>query len=391
MTEASIVKFSTELLKIFANRPDGRLSATELKKKLAATSYGGQGDGIVSGLIEEGMIAVTGGGSSADHPRPKASYRLTSSGKDRAKDLARPARPDHEDEQLKYQESYILLQIFRSDDATLSRSKLNEKLKSVAARTSLEFEPRENPGTIDYHLHTLVENGHLDQKRQGVGINYTLTEEGRRALAATRQHEGASFTLKGDFLNRLLEAARGTASPVEEIEPSTDLSQAVEETPTRIEPQMNPEIILGLVDRLKAGAYAGKDVIPIHALRHLVAEGHGSDAASHQVFDHLLRQMRGNDQIELIAISDNRDATQEQLDDSIPGMNETILAHDGFRGGDPQGPLSGYNRSPRSGDLSAPLIPTSPPRGVARWSTSRISSTTPSASTPSGACGGLTA
>jgi hypothetical protein len=48
-------------------------------------------------------------------------------------------------------------------------------------------------------------------------------------------------------------------------------------------------------------------------------------AASHAMFDPILKQMRSEGNLDLIAISDGRDATQEQMDASIPGLNETIF------------------------------------------------------------------
>jgi hypothetical protein len=66
-------------------------------------------------------------------------------------------------------------------------------------------------------------------------------------------------------------------------------------------------------------------LIPIHEVRRLVAQDHGQDVASHPAFDPVLRRMWSEGIFELIAISDGRDATQQQIDDSIPGLNETIF------------------------------------------------------------------
>ncbi len=55
----------------------------------------------------------------------------------------------------------------------------------------------------------------------------------------------------------------------------------------------------------------------------MVSETHGEEAASHEVLDPIMQELRSNG-LECIAISDNRRMTQAQLDDSLPGINETI-------------------------------------------------------------------
>jgi len=321
----------TILLKMFAGSKGPRLSAADFAKKIAAQARRtpaaaldpAAADHGLAGLIEAGLIAVAGGGKTALHPRPQASYRLTEKGKDRAKHLSRPPRPSHhEDSQLQAQESYILLQLFRSKDGPLSRSKLNDKLKSKAAIGSLEFKIKEEPETIDYHLSLLVEKGYVEEKRQGVGVSYALGDEGRKALATATQHEGATFNLTGGLLNELLKLARESNPAAEVVDPPKPSDGPA---PAPEHRSIGVQDILELIDQLKSGDYAGRDLIPIHELRALVAERHGKEAASHPTFDPLLKRIRGDDQLDLIAISDNRDATQEQLDDSIPGMNETIF------------------------------------------------------------------
>ena len=153
------------LLKLFAEARDHKLSATSLKTKLATAAKKSttphaaeQVDQAITALLDAGKVAVTGGGKTGHHPRPKGSYRLTGAGKDHVK----PTKPDASDETLGYQESYILLQMIRFADHAASRSKLNDKLKSATAREKLEF-PADNPReTIDFHLHKLVRAGSLE-------------------------------------------------------------------------------------------------------------------------------------------------------------------------------------------------------------------------------------
>ncbi len=328
MADATTSQQRTILLQSFANRKDPRLSYAQLKEKFGP----GKGrlnleaeaaDRLVDDLIADGLLAVTGGGKDGAHPRPKASYRLTSKGKDHL----RPARPGHHSpELLEFQEAYLLLQVFRAEGRSLSRSKINDKLKTKAAVQSLEFDPKSDPATIHYHLSALVENAALAENRTGTSTSFTLTESGLRALATARQHVAASFTLKGEALNELLAAARGS-TPVSGDEKESELGTAPEPAtqPGPATPTVGEDDILRLVDHLKAGDFAGRELIPIHEVRRLVAEHHGRDAASHPTFDRLVKRLRSDDRLVLTAISDSRGVTQQELDDSIPGMNEVIF------------------------------------------------------------------
>ena len=330
MAETSPEAHQTTLLRLFERPTDGRLSAGELKKKLGRGSKKGpavapdalEADRALSGLIEMGLIAVAGGAKEGHHPRPNASYRLTEKGRQHI----RPARPDIPDEQLQAQEAFILLQVFRAKERKLTRSDLNAKLKTRAAMGQLEFDVKEAPATVDYHLAALVEKGCLDEQKRGVSVSYRLDpEQGARELASARQHDGVSFTLNGETLNALLAAARQSNPTRSRLEESPLVDEPADSAPAPISRPLGPHDITKYVAQLRSDKFAGKDLIPIHEVRRLVAEHHGDEAASHPAFDPLIKRMRGEGQLELIAISDNRGATREQLDNSIPGMNETIF------------------------------------------------------------------
>lgn len=66
------------------------------------------------------------------------------------------------------------------------------------------------------------------------------------------------------------------------------------------------------------------DLVPVHEVRRRIAEQLGPEAASHHVLDQIIRNLRSDRKIRLIAISDNRGMTEQQLADSIPGLNETL-------------------------------------------------------------------
>jgi DNA-binding PadR family transcriptional regulator len=328
MTETPTEPYQNHLLTLFSRLKEGRISAGDLKKKIAAASKRSPGpnasdaDVALADLIERGLVTVTGGRADGHHPRPNASYRLTEKGQH----YVRPARPDIPDEQLQAQEAFILLQVFRSKEQKLTRSELNGKLRTKAAIGQLELDVRAAPETVDYHLTELVEKRCLGEERRGNSVSYTLNpEHGARALASARQHDGVSFTLTGETLNALIAAGRKTIPdpPRREDLPipvrPPEMASALRSQP------LDEEGITRYIAQLRSDKYAGKDLIPIHEVRRLVAQHHGEEAAGHPFFDPLIKRMRSEGRLRLIAITDSRDATQDELDDSIQGLNETIF------------------------------------------------------------------
>ncbi len=217
--------------------------------------------------------------------------------------------------------------MIRFPDHSASRSKLNDKLKSTSARNNLEF-PQDGPkATIDYHLHNLVQAGSLEEKRQGVSTIYTLTAAGLKALGSANQHETVEFRFLGSALNFLLKTARDSSSheSAAASHQAPTPPEPPDGAPREAAPAVDPQQIHAYVAQLKADKFAGRNLIPIHEVRSLVAHHHGPQAASHPVFDRLLKTMRSEGELAIIAIADSRDTPQHQLDDAIPGMNETLF------------------------------------------------------------------
>jgi DNA-binding PadR family transcriptional regulator len=326
MSETSTATAEASIVRLFSTKSDGRLKAGDLKQKLGLGSKKGaiagidatEADRLLAHLLDQGLIVVVGGSKDGHHPRPNATYRLS----DKGKEHLQPPKPEIVESQLQAQEAFILLQVFRAKEQKLTRSELNGKLKTVAAVGQLEFDVKAAPETVSYHLANLVKNGLLEEQKKGVSTSYTLNpEQGAIGLASMKQHDGVTFTMTGETLNALLAASILRQSPAHPIE---EEAQSEPTSVSTLRPISEPEIIKYISD-LKSKEYAGKDLIPIHEVRRLVARNHGQEAASHPAFDPVLRRMRSDGQLDLIAISDGRDATQQEMDDSIPGLNETIF------------------------------------------------------------------
>lgn len=308
----------TNLLTYLAQKPEGR-TAADVADKLGLKKKKGQpaatdpsdADRLVTGLIDRGLIEVIDAAKEGLHPRRGARYRLS----DKGRLHLRPARPDIPDTQLKAQEAFILLQMFRANEHGLTRSQLNDKLRTRTAMGQLEFDVKSAPETVAYHLATLVEDGSLLEERKGNSATYRLDGgRGMAALAAARQHDAVSFTLRGETLNALLRTARGSGTPA---------AAGLEAPPPPRE--LAAHDVEAIIDELGSDRFAGKDLIPIHEVRRLVRDRLDAAAAGHPVFDKVLKQMRSEGRFRLIAITDYRDATQQELDDAIPGLNEILF------------------------------------------------------------------
>jgi hypothetical protein len=98
-------------------------------------------------------------------------------------------------------------------------------------------------------------------------------------------------------------------APTASLEPPQDLTAA----------------ILAEFETLLQERHGHQGRVPVYELRRHVADKFGPEAARHDRFDPVVKQLRQQNRIRLVSISDLRDATPEQLNDSIPGMNETFF------------------------------------------------------------------
>jgi hypothetical protein len=71
--------------------------------------------------------------------------------------------------------------------------------------------------------------------------------------------------------------------------------------------------------------YTHAGMVPIHELRAWVAQQFGPEAASHKTFDEVANELRKQNRVRFVTISDLRRGTPEQMEASIPGVNETFF------------------------------------------------------------------
>ena len=131
---------------------------------------------------------------------------------------------------------------------------------------------------------------------------------------------GPKFTFSGEALNLLLDAAREVAK---QFEP-----QVVKAPPKQL-PMLSVEelekAILSALEELRREKFAVSGMVPIYEVRAVIRQQFGEDSARHDVLDEAFHQLRRGNRLRLIPIADPARATAEQLQDSIPGVGETLF------------------------------------------------------------------
>jgi hypothetical protein len=329
MSETSTVSHQAKILRLLSLKPNESMKAGDLKKKLGLVSkdetpQAVEVDREFANLIEQALISVSGGTKETQHPRRNGSYRLTDEGKLHI----HPPKPDLSEEVLQSQAAFILMQFYRAKEQRMTRSELNKKLSTKSANGQLEFDVDQAPLTIDYHLMSLVGKKCLEDTSNIRSSSYKfLTGQGEKVLVSLDQYpsEELRFQLNSIQINELLKAARAAAPVATEAGNDVVTAPPVTLQQSPVQPILDESDVVSVIEELHSDKFAGKGLIPIHEVRRLVAQRHGSHAAGHPTFDPVLMRMRSEGRLELIAISDNRNASQEELDASIPGMNSTIF------------------------------------------------------------------
>jgi len=88
--------------------------------------------------------------------------------------------------------------------------------------------------------------------------------------------------------------------------------------------ELNEEILKAF-EYLLREKYTQGNMVPIHAVRRRVAERLGEETASHAVFDPAVQQLGKQRKLRLVSMSDRRDATDDEINASIPSANETFF------------------------------------------------------------------
>jgi predicted transcriptional regulator len=220
-----------------------------------------------------------------------------------------PQLPEVAEEVRKYQEAYLLLQLLEGEGHTLTKTEANKKLTGELAK-DLEM----NTTVANFRRQQLAERGFLRIEKQARSEVFRLTAAGREELGGQEQYPGTTFKLKGSAINELMTIVRESQAALRAPEPvpatmPSDLKQSAYEE----------------FQELLRERHSADGLVPIHELRQRIREKYGEEAGRHDVLDDELRQMRREGLVRLSPISDRGRVPSEQLEDSIPGIDETLF------------------------------------------------------------------
>jgi hypothetical protein len=212
---------------------------------------------------------------------------------------------------FEHQRSLLLLDLLLAPNRTLARGEANKKL-TPARKRDLDLITSAANAIRDQ----LAAEGFINRRSEKRSVRFQLTDKGLAMLAAHEQYPPLNIRLKGRELNALLAAVR---------EPSVDWPPPVQPSPSERSQDDRAPDIFGIFQELQHERAGYSRLVPIHEIRRRVAEKYGANAAAHDVFDQQVKQLWREGKLRMVSISDPRDATPEQLMDSIPGINETLF------------------------------------------------------------------
>jgi hypothetical protein len=212
------------------------------------------------------------------------------------------------------QKAYLLLQLLDSDGHTLSQGDANRIPKPLVRTLGL------TPDVANYRRTKLEGQGYLKISQIGRTQQYSLLPDGVDYLTAGANHlDHAAVTLKGRTLNALVAAARESSFDCDKPTPSPASAQRLPST-AELE-----EAVLAAFQELLRERHPRSGLVPIHEVRQSVAERFGTGAARHDVLDEVVMHLWRSQRIGLEGISDLSKATEQQLNDSIQGINSTFF------------------------------------------------------------------
>jgi DNA-binding MarR family transcriptional regulator len=261
-------------------------------------------------LAEQGHIRVTKG--------REVIYELTDQGREYLQTLEQPARQQARvgattipEAVQKYAQPYLLFQVLTAKRTPLGRTEANRKLRGFP-RDDLKL----TATTANQVRGKLIAAGLLEVTKAGREETYTVTPAGLAYLAAHEQYPAGEYTFHGDVLNRLLKAASGTTP----LQPSRPAAAAYAPRPTDLAQAAYTEF-----EELLRERYGHTGLVPIHEVRERMASKYGAAAARHEALDEPIKELWRQGRVRLISLTDLQKATDEQLNASIPGVNETLF------------------------------------------------------------------
>ena len=221
------------------------------------------------------------------------------------------------DKLAEHRKALLLLHLLLAPGRKMRKAEANRRLTS-AQQKKLDMKVT----AANQVREELARDGFLDKTHEKTGRAaadyYRLTDRGFALLGTLEQYPTLDVRMKGKVFNELIVVVRAEAHSWQ-----GPAATAAPEPP--LPPERLAEGILAEFEELRRERFGHTGLVPIHEVRRRVAGKYGPEAARHDVFDAQVQQLRQQRRVRLVPISDLRDATPEQLNDAIPGVNETLF------------------------------------------------------------------
>lgn len=212
------------------------------------------------------------------------------------------------------QEGFLLLQLLGAPERELPKGEANKPLQRALFKGRL--------GLTASRANALRKSmgDCVAEEKRGRVTWFRITDAGVERLLELPQYP-ADLPVNGRAIERLLQAARGGARA---IDAGAAGEATVEAAAVAMDDAAMRDAIRAEWESARAER-AHRRLVPIHELRERIRRTHGAAAASRDRFDVALRALWSAGELELIPISDARDATPEQLDASLRGLHQTLF------------------------------------------------------------------
>lgn len=228
-----------------------------------------------------------------------------------------------------YQEAFLLLQLLQRDPDRRKKSVLNDLAK---ANRTLFGTKAAVPNGVRADL---LAAGYVSETKKRGAFIYEITDRGKSRLAELQQYPERLNRVTGEMVNELLAYLREFGGQFESPTVSTtvDTTPPAPATAPAPEPVIATKVattaeireeILRALPQLHRNEYAGRSLVPIFAIRQRVGDALGPDAATHDQFDPVMKALRSEGQLRLVAGTDPT-LPQEQREAAIPGIGETLF------------------------------------------------------------------
>ena len=307
------------LLRQVEAAPGGRLGKGEANARLTATQKRAGLTPAEANRLRAELVAA--GHLAAERTRQSESYTLTESGAARLGELrgllpaAPGVRPPANERVRLGREAFLLMQLLRAPGRRLTLGEAN-RFGRVAAEV-LDLDPR----TARHVRGELTAAGHLAVERAGRSETYALTPSGRLHLGGMTGLPDLVFPMSGEVLADLLAAAREGAG----ARTAATATAAVPPPDAAPDPAGVESAVVAAFAELLRERYAVSGLVPIHAVRAEVRRVLGEAAARHDVFDGAVLSLWRAKRLSMTPIADPGRAAPGELQDSIPGVGETLF------------------------------------------------------------------